>query len=99
MHGEAQVRKGVPRGFVGGLFFHAALHPEEAFAQGLMLLLVSQLVQKVANMVRASPGFFDQPHGGGECDAAGIRLLEDATLEQMEAIWQEQKKKEKKDVR
>ena len=53
----------------------------EALAQGAVFVRVAQFAQQPANLVRPSPGLFDQRQGGGERDAAGLRILEQPALE------------------
>ncbi len=47
----------------------------EALAQGAVFISVAQLAQQTANVVRPSPGLFDQRQGGGERGSAGIRVF------------------------
>ncbi len=53
----------------------------EALAQGAVFVRVAQLAQQPANLVRPSPGLFDQPQGGDERDSAGRRVFEQLALE------------------
>ena len=53
----------------------------EALAQGAVFVRVAQLAQQPANVVRPSPGVFDQRLGGGERDSAGLRVFEHLAFE------------------
>ena len=53
----------------------------EALAEGAVLVGVAQLAQEPANLVRPSPRFFNQQPGGGECDSADLRVMEQLALE------------------
>lgn len=53
----------------------------ETFAEGAVFVRVAQLAQEPANVVRPSPGVFDQRQGGGKRDSAGLRILEHLALE------------------
>ena len=53
----------------------------EALAQGAVFVRVAQLAQEPADVVRPSPGFFDQRQGGGEGDLADLRVFEQLALE------------------
>ena len=53
----------------------------EALAQGAVFVRVAQLAEQTANVVRPSPGLFDQRQGGSERESAGLRVFEQAALE------------------
>ena len=53
----------------------------EAFAQGAVFVRVAQLAEETANVVRSSPGVFDQRQRGSERDPVGLRVFEQLALE------------------
>ena len=53
----------------------------EALAQGAVFVRVAQLAEQTANVVRPSPGVFDQRQGGSERESAGLRVFEQPALE------------------
>ena len=53
----------------------------EALAQGAVFVRVAQLAEQTANVVRPSPGLFDQRQGGSERESAGLRVFEQLALE------------------
>ena len=52
----------------------------EALTQGAVFVSVAQLAQQPSNVVRPSPGLFDQGQGSGERDSAGLRIFEKLAL-------------------
>lgn len=52
-----------------------------AFAQGAVLVGVAQLAQEPANLVRQSPGLFDDWQRGRKRDPAGLCVLQEPALE------------------
>ena len=53
----------------------------EALAQGAVFVRVAQLAEQTANVVRPSPGVFDQRQGGRERATAGLHVFEQLALE------------------
>lgn len=75
VHSQAQICELVLRRFLRIAGFHALGGAMEALAQGAVFVSVAQLAQQTANVVRPSPGLFDQRQGGGERGSAGIRVF------------------------
>lgn len=81
VHRQAQIGEPGLRRVVPVAGFQALGGAVKALAQGAVFVRVAQLAQQPANMVRLSPGAFHQRQGGGERDAAGLRVFEELALE------------------
>ncbi len=81
VHCQAQIGELHSRGFVRVTGLHALRGAMETLAQSAVLVRIAQLAEQTANLVRASPGLFDQRQGGSERESPRLGVLEQLALE------------------